>query len=115
MGESADRFIVLLRSIVGSSPADLTTVTDWDGEFYETRSAAKKAGWKARASDDFNIGVVRDGKLVSVDWMDEPIGETPEAITDIAIEIGLEEERHEDDEDEPDDEPAQPAPLAREG
>ncbi|MFY9293278.1 MAG: hypothetical protein WAP03_21655 [Methylorubrum rhodinum] len=88
---------------MGCSLADLTTVTDWDGTFHENRRAAKKAGWKARGSDDFNIGVVRDGKLVSVDWMDEPIGETPEAITDIAIEIGLEEDDYGADEDEPEE------------
>lgn len=109
MAGTADQFIVLLRSIIGSSLADLTTITDWDGEFYDTRRAAKKAGWKARGSDDFNIGVIRGGKLVSVDWMDEPIGETLEAIADIAIEIGLAEDDYEDDKEEDDEAPGAPS------
>lgn len=87
-----DRFIVLTRQIVGTSLSDLRCETYWDGEFYAKRQAAKKAGWKERGSDDFNIGVVRDGRLVSVDWMDEPLGESANELAGIEEEIGLYEE-----------------------
>jgi len=85
----AETFIVLTRQIVGTSLSDLRCETYWDGEFHPKRQAAKKAGWKERGSDDFNIGVVRDGRLVSVDWMDEPLGESADELADIEEEIGL--------------------------
>lgn len=87
-----DSFIVLTRQIVGTSLSDLRCETYWDGEFHAKRQAAKKAGWKERGSDDFNIGVVRDGRLVSVDWMDEPLGESADELAGIEEEIGLYEE-----------------------
>lgn len=85
----AETFIVLTRQIVGASLSDLHCETYWDGEFHPKRQAAKKAGWKERGSDDFNIGVVRDGRLVSVDWMDEPLGEGADQLAAIEEEIGL--------------------------
>lgn len=86
MGE---RFIVLTRQIVGTSLSDLRCETYWDGEFHPKRQAAKKAGWEARGSDDFNIGVVRDGRLVSIDWMEDPLNEPAETLADIEAEIDL--------------------------
>lgn len=85
----ADSFIVLTRQIVGTSLSDLRCETYWGGEFHTKRQAAKRAGWKERGSDDFNIGVVRDGRLVSVDWMDEPLGESADELVGIEEEIGL--------------------------
>jgi len=84
-----DRFIVICQQIVGSSAEELRTVTEWDGEFYDTRQAAIKAGLALRGSDDFNIGVVQNGNLISFDWMDESLGETPDVLEDIAFEIAL--------------------------
>ena len=48
-----------------------------------------------QGSDDFNIGVVEAGRLVSFDWMNKPVGESGESaevLAQIAEAIGLQEE-----------------------
>lgn len=87
--QAGDQFIVLCRQIVGSSLETLHTETHWDGEFHRTRKLAIKDGYAQRGSDDFNIGVVRKGKLVSIDWMNEPLGESAGQLADVAYEICL--------------------------
>ena len=37
---------------------------------FDKRDEAIRHGFKLRESDDFNIGVIEDGKLISFDWMD---------------------------------------------
>lgn len=44
-------------------------------DFHPTLSGAKRAGFKAQDSDDFNIAVVRGGALVALLWMDEDMQE----------------------------------------
>ncbi|WP_227136705.1 antitoxin [Kosakonia radicincitans] len=64
-----------------------------DLEEFEDRKAAIRHGFKIAESDDFNIGVIEDGRLVSFDWMEKPVGgecETPETMAEIAEAIGLE-------------------------
>lgn len=58
----------------------------WDRERFSTRKRAIKHGWKVRGSDDFNIGIVEDDKLVWFGWMDEPMDDD---IVEIADGIGL--------------------------
>src|SRR5947209_2044856 len=43
-------------------------------------------GFKIRGSDDFNIGVVKGGKLVSFDWMEKPLDYD---LNEVAEYIGL--------------------------
>lgn len=62
-----------------------------DLEEFEKRDKAIKHGFKVQESDDFNIGVVTNGKLVSLDWMAESLGESAETLAEIAEQIGLEE------------------------
>lgn len=62
---------------------------DWDGETFQTRDAAIKHGLALRESDDFNVGVVENGKLVSLDWMSEVVDSDTAALTEIAEQIGL--------------------------
>ena len=64
-------------------------VHGWDGERFSDRAAAIKHGFKVRESDDFNIGVLVKGRLKSLDWMEKPIGETPETLKEIERELGL--------------------------
>lgn len=41
-------------------------------------------------SDDFNVGVVQDGRLLlSFDWMENPVGEDDESMAEIAAALGL--------------------------
>lgn len=59
---------------------------------FDNRKAAIDFGMELCGSDDFNIGVVESGRLISFDWMDKPIGETPETLALIADALGLDEE-----------------------
>jgi len=31
-------------------------------------------GFEVAGCDDFNIGVIGDGRLISLDWMEKPVG-----------------------------------------
>ncbi|AXD42544.1 antitoxin [Salmonella enterica] len=57
---------------------------------FDKRDKAIKHGFKQQGSDDFNIGVIENGRLVSFDWMDKPVGENPEILAEIADSIGYE-------------------------
>lgn len=68
----------------GSHGVEYTT----DGIEFEKRDKAVKHGLKIQKSDDFNIGVIENGRLVSFDWMGTPVGESPETLAEIAEAIG---------------------------
>ncbi len=90
MGEAPKNgFVVLCGQIVGNMQDGFSVVYNWNYEFYSTRKAAIKAGMKERESDDFNIGVIRDGRLVSLDWMNETTDESPETLRELEEQIGL--------------------------
>ncbi|WFY33422.1 antitoxin [Citrobacter braakii] len=60
---------------------------------FDKRDKAIKHGFKMQGSDDFNIGVIENERLVSFDWMDKPVGENgedPESLSVIAEAIGYE-------------------------
>lgn len=61
-----------------------------DLEEFESRKEAIKHGFEITDSDDFNIGVIEDSRLVSFDWMGKPVGESQETINEIAEALGLE-------------------------
>lgn len=52
-------------------------------------SLAVRAGLRTLGHDDFNIGVLRGGRLVELWWMDEQIEEPPEVLAEIARQIGV--------------------------
>lgn len=80
-------YITLAGNIVGSGP--FTTEYSFDGERFPDRQSAIKHGFTLGRSDDFNIGVLRDGKLVSLDWMEKPVDTDPEVLADVARSAGL--------------------------
>lgn len=55
-------------------------LTDTD---YASIAAAKRAGMRGQESDDFNIGVWRDGVLVATLWMDEIVDDDPGLMAEI--------------------------------
>ncbi|EOA0097311.1 TPA: antitoxin [Klebsiella aerogenes] len=57
---------------------------------YDNRADAISHGFQLAESDDFNIGVIESGNLVSFDWMDKPVGESEGTLAQIAELIGLE-------------------------
>ncbi|HFZ0498870.1 TPA: antitoxin, partial [Klebsiella pneumoniae] len=61
-----------------------------DSVDFDKRHKAIKHGFVQQGSDDFNIGVIENGCLVSFDWMNRPIGESAEKLAEIAESIGYE-------------------------
>lgn len=60
---------------------------------YDSRKEAISQGFRQIDSDDFNIGVIEGGRLISFDWMDKPVGKdgaSAETLARIAESIGLE-------------------------
>ncbi|SMG60186.1 antitoxin [Cedecea sp. NFIX57] len=60
---------------------------------YDNRKEAISHGFQQIDSDDFNVGVIQGSKLVSFDWMDNPVGKngvSVDTLVQIAESIGLE-------------------------
>lgn len=87
--KETDQFIVLCGSIVGNMQDGFDVIYDWNQILYDKRSDAIAAGWKERDSNDFNIGVVRGGRLVGFAWMDDPMGTSVDDLREIEAQIGL--------------------------
>ena len=82
-------YIVLCGQIVGGGDRPFETVYGVDGERFRDRESAIRHGLKVRGSDDFNIGVLRDGRLVSLDWMDKSVDTEPDVLGPIAEQLCL--------------------------
>lgn len=50
---------------------------------------AIKRGLALNGSDDFNIGVIRDGRMVAVLWMEHVIDEEPEVVDRVGSGLGV--------------------------
>jgi hypothetical protein len=81
------QYILLCGQVVGSGP--FTIEYGFDGRRFDERAAAIDHGFKAGRSDDFNIGVLRDDKLVSLDWMDRTVDASPGTLAEISKMVGL--------------------------
>lgn len=84
-----DKFIVIVaRAWCNSDGVGIDYSSDL--VMHETRGIAAYEGISSVDSDDFNIGVVREGRLVSLDWMDDVVESDPVVLSRIAEKIGLE-------------------------
>lgn len=86
---SDTQFIVLCGQVVGDGSRPFKILYGFDGERFTDRKKAIRHGLKTRGSDDFNIGVVKAGKLISMDWMQEVVDTDPDELADVAEQIGL--------------------------
>jgi hypothetical protein len=84
-----ETYAVIIGSVVGNDRDGFRVTHHWDGLRYPTKALAVKHGFKLGVSDDFNIGAVRDGKLVSLWWMDKQINEDAATLAEIGQECGL--------------------------
>lgn len=66
------RYIVLTCRLYGGGGQPIEEGWNWDQERFDTSKAAIAHGLESCGSDDFNIGVLRNGVLTEVRWMDEP-------------------------------------------
>ena len=83
------RYVTLCAQVVGNERDGYEIAHNWDGRYFADKAAAVSNGFSIRESDDFNVGVVRDGTLESLWWMDVQIDETPESLREIAAECGI--------------------------
>jgi len=89
MTDTTKYIVIQCSAWCNSTGCGLTYSSDL--EEFEKRDKAIKHGFKVQESDDFNIGVVTNGKLVSLDWMAESLDESAENLAEITEQIGLEE------------------------
>ena len=83
-------YVVLCGQVVGGNERPFVIVYNCDGKRFQKRHGAIRHGLKIRGSDDFNIGVIKDGKLVSLDWMDTVVESDPEELREVAESACLE-------------------------
>lgn len=81
--------MVVCSQVVGGGERPFEIIHNCDHIRFSDRSAAIAHGFKIRGSDDFNIAVVRVNRLISFDWMEEPIGEDADGMREIAGNMGL--------------------------
>lgn len=86
---TAREYIVLCGQVVGGGHRPFEVIYNWDARRFRVRQAAISHGFVERGSDDFNIGVLENGKLVSLDWMDEPIETDTAELALVAESAGL--------------------------
>lgn len=83
-------YIVLCGSIVGGGvEASFEAVYSFDGKRFAGHQHAIAHGFKIRGSDDFNIGVLEDGRLVCIKWMDQVVDDDDDVMRDISQQIGI--------------------------
>jgi hypothetical protein len=86
----AEIYVVITGQAEGNDRDGFRIAYYWSGQHFATKPEAVSHGFEIRGSDDFNIGLVRNGELVSFWWMDHQIGETAEDLARIGRECGLE-------------------------
>jgi hypothetical protein len=82
-------YIVLCGQVIGGGDRAFSVEYDFDGTKFDDLQAAIKHGMKVRESDDFNIGVIKNGKLTRLDWMDKPVETDPKILKKITEQIDL--------------------------
>ena len=82
-------YIVIIGRAVGNERDGFRIGYDWDLRQFAVKSQAVSHGFELAGSDDFNVGVIENGRLASLWWMDQRIDETPESLAEIGAEIGL--------------------------
>ena len=84
-----DCYVTITGHAVGNDRDGFRVYYDWDRRTFTDKAAAIANGFEAVGCDDFNIGVVRKGRLVSIWWMDSQISEEDEALARIGRECGF--------------------------
>lgn len=77
------QYMVVCQQVVGNERDGYSVAYNLDARRFDRRREAISHGFEIRGSDDFNIAVVDGERLLSFDWMDEPIGEPPDVLREI--------------------------------
>jgi hypothetical protein len=84
-----ETFVTITSQVVGNDRSGFKVEHYWDGQSFPVKAQAITNGFRLAESDDFNVGVVKAGRLVSLWWMDKWIGETEVSLGEIGQECGL--------------------------
>ena len=82
------QFVVLVGR-VWSNKDGFGITHSFDGKKFRTNAAAIRHGFKTTSSDDFNVGLLENGNLVDILWMEESRRDSLEDINKVAKEVGL--------------------------
>lgn len=85
----ADTYVTLVSQAVGNERDGFSFAANWDHKQFDTKAKAVANGFRWVDCDDFNVGVVRKGRLVEVWWMDKLIDETDDNLREMAAQVGL--------------------------
>ena len=85
---SGDRYVAASGHIVGNA-AKFETIYTNHGTF-DSLGDAISAGFGAIGCDDFNVGVVRAGRLIAQLWMNEIVTDDPDEMSEMAKWLDLE-------------------------
>ena len=86
---TTDYYVTIIGRAAGNDRDGFDVYYDWDRRTFTDKAAAIANGFEAIGCDDFNIGVVRKGQLVSLWWMDDQISEGDEVLARIGRECGF--------------------------
>lgn len=86
---SVGMWITVTAQAEGNERDGFRVVHYWDGRKFSHKREAVSNGFTIRGSDDFNVGLVEGGRLVSLWWMEKNLGEDTETLAAIAAEIGV--------------------------
>lgn len=84
-----DVYVVIIGRAEGNERTGFRTSHYWDGHTFDRKPLAVSHGFELAQSDDFNIGIVRGGQLVSIWWMDKQIDEDAATLAEISEECGF--------------------------
>jgi hypothetical protein len=88
--QTGDRYVLLVADIVGNPESGYDHSYLTTGTQFDFREDAWQAGLeRLDRSDDFNLGVVRNWKLIAVLWNDQIVDDEPEVLADISAQLGL--------------------------
>lgn len=91
-----DQYVVLFGDWItvgtyGQPDYDMVQCWAWlaNQRVFNARHNAARAGIQWQGSDDFNIGVLRGGKLVALLWMEEVVDDDPDLMAQIQEDAAL--------------------------
>jgi hypothetical protein len=89
--QPGDRYVLMAPTVITNDECtDFETVWEaWVPTQRSVERAIHRGLRELNRSDDFNIGVLRDGVLVALLWMDEVVDDDPPYLAEVAEAAGL--------------------------
>jgi hypothetical protein len=82
--QPGDQYFVIVSEVVGGDFVGFHTEHHRGSADVGDLDKAIHLGWAAVKCDDFNVGVIRGGRLAAVLWMDQVVDAEPDVLWRIA-------------------------------